>query len=123
MSNGPAFVAKARPKPTERQEKYEYHVAEQDLDDDEGKDLLINRAPMNIATDDDATCTATPASIIMDPMNKAALRPIRSDANGVKGIAYIVDQLSDTKIVDYERDMLHTINAPMFCAELMRPIW
>ena len=81
---------------------------------------LMNRDPMNIATDTDATCSATPESIIIEPKNNAALRPNKSEANGVRGIACV-----DGSSVRIDGDdyflVLPTMKAPMFCAELMSP--
>lgn len=93
MSNGPAFVANARPNPTKGLSDVERHPARWVRN----MDSLMKRAPINIATDTDATCSATPASIITDPRNKAARRPSKSDANGVKGIACITDRKSANK--------------------------
>jgi hypothetical protein len=52
---------------------------------DPNQDLLRSLAAINIFTLSAANWTATPDSMIIDPMNNAALRPSSSDASGVKG--------------------------------------
>ena len=49
--------------------------------------LLQYRAPMNTGRLQAAACNPTPANIIMLPKSKAARRPYKSEAKGVKGRA------------------------------------
>lgn len=82
----------------------------------EKRELLSTLAAMNIWIVVDENCKATPPNIMIEPTISVRRRPRLSDANGVIGRPY--RKMSPGNY----RAWNHTINPPMFCAQLTSPV-
>ena len=87
------------------------------------KYLLQYRAAMNIGTLQAAACNPTPSNIITLPNNKAARRPYKSEAKGVKGRAVKLPRnCAEVRRPDYWRlNIKHRRHCQLYCLPNLHP--